>query len=607
MFNGGPHEQFHQFMASRAALPLPLPVTLPFHVPPNTNFTTDHIPQNELQPNSYHHHHQLFQYQLVHRPSAAGEVDDGKDEEISGGNGGGGGGGSELEGVPGTVVSSCDEEMVDPWSKEEVFALLAIRSSLGNNDFSDFIWGLVSRKLAELGFKRSAEKCKEKIEEVIKYNNHNTSYDSNYCRRSFNELDALFEDPNHKPLNDQITVRSNIEVKMNLNLEETSGNETLENPVVEDLQQQVEKKPRRSKKRKRNHKLELLKGFSEFVSKVMIQQEQLHKRLLEDMKRREEERIAREESWRKKEMDRLNKEIEIRAREQAIAIDREATIVEFLKKFTSSNTTSSSETPVLSLLLQNDKEKMIIKTTTESEKAQERPISSTPEHENPNPLNIITPSKTSQPTNKNPNSAPIVVPKTQNKNSTITNTPSSSQPLKTPKNPNCELNTSERDDLGKRWPREEVDSLIKLRCSLYSTEREDKGLSTNKAPLWERISQGMLELGYKRSAKKCKEKWENINKYFRKTKDANKKRSVDSKTCPYFHQLSSLYNCQGRQLGPDHNSSSEIFLETSEGQVVQSSSVVGFDEAIARVDDDDDDDDQRERSKAQVSPLEFEY
>jgi hypothetical protein len=56
-------------------------------------------------------------------------------------------------------------------------------------------------------------------------------------------------------------------------------------------------------------------------------------------------------------------------------------------------------------------------------------------------------------------------------------------------------------------------------------------------------------MGYKRSAKRCKEKWENINKYFKKTKDVanKKKRSLDSRTCPYFHQLSSLYNNQQQE------------------------------------------------------------
>ncbi|KAL0464207.1 UNVERIFIED_CONTAM: Trihelix transcription factor GTL2 [Sesamum latifolium] len=104
-------------------------------------------------------------------------------------------------------------------------------------------------------------------------------------------------------------------------------------------------------------------------------------------------------------------------------------------------------------------------------------------------------------------------------------------------------------DTGKRWPRDEIQALINLRCKLSSNSSSDDSSIAKAAPLWERISQGMLELGYKRSAKRCKEKWENINKYFRKTKDSNKKRSVDSRTCPYFHQLSCLYS-EGTLVAP---------------------------------------------------------
>jgi hypothetical protein len=62
-----------------------------------------------------------------------------------------------------------------------------------------------------------------------------------------------------------------------------------------------------------------------------------------------------------------------------------------------------------------------------------------------------------------------------------------------------------------------------------------------KGPLWEEISAGMRRLGYNRNSKRCKEKWENINKYFKKVKESNKRRPEDSKTCPYFHQLEAIY------------------------------------------------------------------
>lgn len=88
-----------------------------------------------------------------------------------------------------------------------------------------------------------------------------------------------------------------------------------------------------------------------------------------------------------------------------------------------------------------------------------------------------------------------------------------------------------------RWPKVEVQALIKLRTNL-DAKYQDSG---PKGPLWEEISAAMRKIGYNRSSKRCKEKWENINKYFKKVKESNKKRPEDSKTCPYFHQLDALY------------------------------------------------------------------
>lgn len=100
--------------------------------------------------------------------------------------------------------------------------------------------------------------------------------------------------------------------------------------------------------------------------------------------------------------------------------------------------------------------------------------------------------------------------------------------------------TKERksDMISSRWPKAEVEALIQVRGWLESRFLEP-GL---KGPLWEEVSALMASMGYPRSAKRCKEKWENINKYFRKTKESGKKRSPQSKTCPYFDQLDRLYS-----------------------------------------------------------------
>ena len=39
----------------------------------------------------------------------------------------------------------------------------------------------------------------------------------------------------------------------------------------------------------------------------------------------------------------------------------------------------------------------------------------------------------------------------------------------------------------------------------------------------------MATAGYRRSAKRCKEKWENINKYFRKAKESGKYNEIYKK------------------------------------------------------------------------------
>lgn len=96
-----------------------------------------------------------------------------------------------------------------------------------------------------------------------------------------------------------------------------------------------------------------------------------------------------------------------------------------------------------------------------------------------------------------------------------------------------------------RWPKDEVEALIKLRTNL-DTHYQDNG---PKGPLWEEISRRMKNLGYDRNAKRCKEKWENMNKYFKKVKESNKRRPEDAKTCPYFHQLNAIYNERNTKKG----------------------------------------------------------
>ncbi|GLT44425.1 hypothetical protein SLA2020_183270 [Shorea laevis] len=67
-------------------------------------------------------------------------------------------------------------------------------------------------------------------------------------------------------------------------------------------------------------------------------------------------------------------------------------------------------------------------------------------------------------------------------------------------------------------------------------------LNSSKCSIWDEISTGMHNLGYSRSAKKCKEKWENINKYFRKSIGSVRKRFDNGKRCTSFQELNTLYS-----------------------------------------------------------------
>ncbi|XWS70189.1 hypothetical protein CRYUN_Cryun03dG0027500 [Craigia yunnanensis] len=218
----------------------------------------------------------------------------------------------------------------------------------------------------------------------------------------------------------------------------------------------IQKKKRKKKMKEQLSSMGVF--FESLVKQVADRQEGLHKRFLEVIERMDNERSVKEESWRRQEAEKRNREAIARAHEQALASSREALIFSYLEKITGQSINLPERTP---LLLQ-------------PESAIE-------------PFNEGTPVKV---------------------------------------------------DNNSRWPGAEVEALIQVRCNLESKFREP-GL---KGPLWEEVSSCMASFGYQRSAKRCKEKWENINKYFRKSKENGKKRSQQSKTCPYFDQLDQLYS-----------------------------------------------------------------
>ncbi|XP_010534754.2 PREDICTED: trihelix transcription factor GT-2-like, partial [Tarenaya hassleriana] len=237
-----------------------------------------------------------------------------------------------------------------------------------------------------------------------------------------------------------------------------------------------EEEGKRLRKRRRYWK-GLLKRLT---NDLMEKQEEMQKRFLETLEKREKERIEREQAWRVQETARINREYEIIAHERSASAAKDAAIISFLQKVSRQQQQQQH--------LQKQKH-----TQQQTREDHSLAFLNDQKHE----TRIVE-----------------AASKTSNSDSSYMLSPSSS-----------------------RWPRDEVEALIRLRTNVEANYQENG----TKGSLWEEISTGMQSLGYSRSAKRCKEKWENINKYFKKVKESNKKRPVDSKTCPYFHQLEAIH------------------------------------------------------------------
>ncbi|MCO5607139.1 hypothetical protein L7F22_061332 [Adiantum nelumboides] len=400
------------------------------------------------------------------------------------------------------------------WPRQETLALLKVRSEM-DSSFRDSslkrpLWDEVSRKLSELGYQRSAKKCKEKFENVHKYYKRTKEGKAgrqdgkNY--RFFSELEALYGNAGNSQSRGDLSRTSAAALLLGNSLgapgrtadvsarisnpatttfvrplatDATGLNFSSENSSSDDDNDDEYDDPSdaapESKKRKRKTLSRMMAFFESLLKQVMEKQEQMQQRFLDALERREQDRMIREEAWKRQEMARMSRENDLRAQERSLAATRDAAIMAFLQKVTG----QTVQLPTTTALA----------------------IAAPPVQVHPPPHVPMVPS--------------VLDP-------TFHHIPEDQDPF---------------DPNSKRWPKPEVLALIKLRTGLHSrfTEPGPKG------PLWEDIANGMSRLGYNRNAKRCKEKWENINKYFKKAKESNKNRPENAKTCPYYHQLDALY------------------------------------------------------------------
>ncbi|XP_047315698.1 trihelix transcription factor GTL1-like isoform X2 [Impatiens glandulifera] len=431
------------------------------------------------------------------------------------------------------------------WPRQETVALLKIRSEM-DTTFRDAnpkgpLWEEISRKLGELGFKRSAKKCKEKFENVHKYYKRTkegrAGRQDGKSYKFFTELEALaaatssssMQPPQLPPpatisagtgFPSPAPISSSIRFQPNLMFSITPPPISAAPPTSitgkaaathvgisfsSDTNSSFasDSSDNHERKRKRTSSLSppmmnsagnerMVEFFEKLMNQVLQKQETMQQRFLEAIERREHDRMIREEAWKRQEIIRLAKEQDLIAQERAMSASRDSAIITFLQKITG-QTIQLPPHPTIP--------------TIPTIPVVPVPVSIPP----PPPSSSLSPI---QPT-------PIL---------------SRELVMATPEHrPPHEMSTAEPSS--SRWPKEEILALIEMRSGLEYRYQE----SGPKGPLWEEISAGMNRMGYKRNAKRCKEKWENINKYYKKVKESKKKRSDDTKTCPYYNQLDELY------------------------------------------------------------------
>ncbi|GMH21575.1 hypothetical protein Nepgr_023417 [Nepenthes gracilis] len=500
-------------------------------------------------------------------------------------DGGGGVGSSSipaelLMGHKGSGDDFCDRNSAgNRWPRQETIALLRIRSDMDlvfrDSTLKRPLWEEVSRKMAERAYHRNAKKCKEKFENVYKYHKRTKEGRSGEPEgktyRFFGQLQALESHPSQLPLLPpprvpppqaavplsvtlppamgaaaQVTVSSTTLPAVCLpqpHVAQTNHTNNLPNlplpppppPQLPSQSATTSRIPSRNplirpphlshipgspfsspssssstssdeeiigrSKRKRKWK----DLFEMLMKEVIDKQEDLQRTFLEAIEKNEHDKKVREEAWKVQEMARLSRKHEILAQERSMAAAKDAALISFLQKL--------SGHQKIPLPLPSSAQPSPSPTAHPQQlQAQAAPVQKVPPQAPPqlSPLQrqLLPPyiNVDPPPTNNGEN---LALPVTS-----------------------------------VQWPKAEVEMLIKLRTTL-DQKYQDSG---PRGPLWEEISLSMRKLGHNRSAKKCKEKWRNINKYFKKVKESKKNRPEDPKTCPYFYQLEALYREKSKQL-----------------------------------------------------------
>ncbi|EHA8587410.1 trihelix transcription factor PTL [Cocos nucifera] len=376
------------------------------------------------------------------------------------------------------------------WPRQETLTLLEVRARLDSR-FREAahkapLWDEVSRIMAEEhGYQRSGRKCREKLENLYKY--YKKTKEGKAGRqdgkhyRFFRQLEALYGGNNNaitnKPLfhatnssatqanKDPLQAHRLYESLVLSNSTEFGSASTEEDgeedqniiPAFQSNELDMEKGTRMLK-RSGNSWQSKIKEFVDIqVRRFMEVQEAWLEKMLNTLEHMEQERISREEAWRKEEASLLNRERRLWASERAWIEARDSAIMEALEKISRREMKPQFREFTSIDMLEDD-------------------------------------------VNQN----------------------------------GMERSITHRNISSRRWLSPQI---IGLKAMIESKLQEE---GHAKGDLWEENSAAMACLGYDPSAKRCKDKLDEINDYFRKIKACKKKRRENKWTCHYYRHLESL-------------------------------------------------------------------
>ncbi|KAD5507554.1 hypothetical protein E3N88_15257 [Mikania micrantha] len=427
------------------------------------------------------------------------------------------------------------------WPRQETLYLLKIRQDMDvafrDSSLKGPLWDEVSRKLALLGFHRSAKKCREKFENVYKYHKRikdgRNSKSDGKTYKFFDQLEALEATPVVSSMPDtqfpSVPQVVTPPVLLQNNVDPISvAAPAVAMPVSHGVRFPLSGSSSSSTSSDddelpRGRKRKWKEFFGRLMKEVVDKQEELQMKFLDSLERRERDRMAREEAWRMQEMAKMKREHELLVQERSMVAAKDAAVISFLQKIADQNPNSGiPQMPAMQLLHQQQQNQPPAPAVQQQQQQPQQPSQQLQPQSQPEQTPACLAVLATVPVVPVPVSAP---------------TPATQAPPMVKNLDNGGGGENVLQPSPSRWPKAEINALIQIRTSL-DTKYQENG---PKGPLWEEVSSAMRNLGYNRNAKRCKEKWENINKYYKKVKESSKKRPEDSKTCPYFHQLDAIY------------------------------------------------------------------